>query len=639
MNRRNFLSVAPFTGCSLVVLADSLPPSLAAAPAPKPRAGIVAGEPHMRLIEMETDLLVAGGGLAGVLAAISAARHGAKVVLVQDRSRLGGNSSSEVKMHVMGANSHNRGWREGGILEELHLTDAVQNPQRSWELWDLLLYDKVVSEPNITLLLDSALYRATVKGDRIQEAWVRSDHTEQIYRIRAKMYCDATGDSRLALEAGAEMRTGREARGEFNESLAMEKADNETLGSSVLFTSRHYERPMPFTPPAWARKITKEHLKFRSVSSWEYGYWWIAWGGDRDTIHDDQRIRFELLAIALGVWDYIKNSGDHPSSAAWALDWLGMIPGKRGSRRVVGDYILNENDLRAGGRFDDAAAIGGWAMDDHPPAGFDRRDLRPNIAVRLPGPYNIPLRSLASKTIRNLFMAGRNISCSHVAFTSSRVMATCAVTGQAAGTAAVLCLDKGITPRDLYRNQPLLKQYQQMLLRDDQTIRGVTNEDPADLARGARVAASSEMDQAKAANVIDGHVRDYPRKGGNEIHHWSAKMEGEPWIELSWPAPRKIAEVQLTFDTAFGRMLTLSAQASVNREIVRGAQPETVRDYTIAVRKPGASGWTEVASVTGNFLRLRRHRFAPVEAEALRVTVKATNGDDIARIFELRCRA
>ena len=272
-------------------------------------------------------------------------------------------------------------------------------------------------------------------------------------------------------------------------------------------------------------------------------------------------------------------------------------------------------------------------MDDHPPAGFDRKELRPNIAVRLPGPYNIPLRSLASKTIRNLFMAGRNISCSHVAFTSSRVMATCAVTGQAAGTAAALCLDKGITPRDLYLNKPLLKRYQQMLLRDDQTILGVTNDDPADLARGARVTASSEMGAAKAANVIDGHVRDYSRK---EIHHWAAKMEGEPWIELSWPAPRKIAEVQLTFDTAFGRMLTLSAQASVNREIIRGAQPETVRDYTIAVRKPGSANLTEVASVTGNYLRLRRHRFAPVEAEAVRVTVKATNGDDAARIFEIR---
>jgi len=625
MNRRDFIAGIPLSGYSLVVLADTLGPApvvLADTLPPTARAGSLAAEPHMTLIELETDLLVAGGGLAGVLAAIAAARHGARVILVQDRSRLGGNSSSEVKMHVLGANTHNRGWREGGIIEELWLTDAVRNPQRSWELWDLLLYDKVVSEPNITLLLDSALYRATVKGGRIQEAMVRSDHTEQIYRIRAKMFCDATGDSRLALEAGAELRGGREARGEFNESLAMEKADGETLGSSVLFTSRHYDRPMPFTPPAWARKIGKEHLKFRAVNSWEYGYWWVAWGGDKNTIRDDQRIRFELLSIALGVWDYIKNSGDQPSSAAWAMDWIGMIPGKRGSRRVVGDHILTQSDLMNGGQFDDAAAIGGWAMDDHPPAGFDREDLKPNVATRLPGPYNIPLRSLYSRNIGNLFMAGRNISCSHVAFTSARVMATCAVEGQAAGTAAALCLERGIAPRELYRDKALLKQYQQTLLRDDQTIRGVVNEDPADLARRAHV-------EAPAAKVIDGHVR-------GDTHLWVAKMEGEPSIELSWPAPRKISEVQLTFDTGFGRMLTLSAQASVNREMIRGAQPETVRDYTVSVRKAGGS-WSEVVSVTGNFLRLRRHRFAPVEAEALRVTVKATNGGDTARVFEVRC--
>ncbi len=629
------------------MLADQLPPAsppdiqrrMDTLAAPKARGRGLPAEPNMRLIDLETDLLVAGGGLAGVAAAISAARHGAKVVLVQDRSRLGGNSSSEVKMHALGANSHNRGWREGGIMEELFLTDVTCNPQRSFELWDLLLYDKVVSEPNITLLLDTALYRAATKGDRIQEVMLRSDHTEQIYRVRAKMFCDATGDCRLGIEAGAEIRTGREARSEFNESLAMEKADNETLGSSILFTSRHYDRPMPFTPPSWARKLTREHLKFRGVSSWEYGYWWIAWGGNRDTIHDDQRIRFELLAIALGVWDYIKNSGDQPSSAAWAMDWIGMIPGKRGSRRIVGDHILTQRDLETGGQFDDAVAIGGWAMDDHPPGGFDREDIKPNVAVRLPGPYNIPLRSLYSRNIRNLFMAGRNISCSHVAFTSARVMATCAVEGQAVGAAAALCLEKNLTPRELDQDKTLLKQLQQTLLRDDQTVRGTVNEDPADVARRARASASASLEGAAAGNVIDGHVRDYPLKGAKEIHHWAAKMEGEPWVELAWPAPQKLSEVQITFDSAFGRMLTLSAQASVNREMIAGAQPETVRDYRVSVRKAGSREWMEVVSVKGNFLRLRRHRFTTVEAEALRVTVEATNGDESARIFEIRCYA
>ena len=176
----------------------------------------------MREVRLEADVLVAGGGLAGVCAAIAAARHGARVVLVQDRSRLGGNSSSEVKMHVVGANQHTArpGWRESGLIEELRLADAVNNPQRCWELWDLLLYDKVVSEPNITLLLETTVFSANVKDGRITEVAARCDKSEHLYRIRAGIFCDCTGDSRLGLEAGAEMRTGREARAEFGESLA-----------------------------------------------------------------------------------------------------------------------------------------------------------------------------------------------------------------------------------------------------------------------------------------------------------------------------------------------------------------------------------------------------------------------------------
>src|SRR5205085_908676 len=162
-------------------------------------------ERNMTLVELNCDVLVAGGGLAGVLAAVSAARHGAKVVLVQDRSRLGGNSSSEIKMHVVGSNNHKGrpGWREGGLLEELRLDDAANNPQRCWELWDLLLYEKLVSEPNITLILDTTVCAAEVKDSRIRRALARCDKSEHLYRITAKLFADCSGDSRMALEAGA----------------------------------------------------------------------------------------------------------------------------------------------------------------------------------------------------------------------------------------------------------------------------------------------------------------------------------------------------------------------------------------------------------------------------------------------------
>ncbi|HTM50319.1 MAG TPA: FAD-dependent oxidoreductase [Bryobacteraceae bacterium] len=644
-------------GYSLIVLADpAVAQTLRPQPPPpggKPDFERIApsgppknrsqAEPHMRLVDLETDVLVAGGGLAGICAAISAARQGARVVLLQDRSRLGGNSSSEVKMHVVGANQHTGrpGWREGGLIEELRLADAVNNHQRCWELWDLLLYDKVVSEPNITLLLETVLYSAAVKNGRIQEVSARCDKSEHIYRIKAKIFCDCTGDSRLGLEAGAEMRSGRESRAEFGESLAPEKADNETLGSSILFTSRLYRAAMPFTPPKWARKVTGDQLLHRKINSWEYGYWWIEWGGDKDILRDNERIRFELLSIVMGVWDYIKNSGEFPDSKYWAMDWVGMMPGKRGGRRLVGDHILTQHDLMKG-RFEDAVAIGGWPMDDHPPGGFDRPDLPPNTTLKPPEVYDIPLRSLYSRNIGNLMMAGRNISASHVAFTSARVMATCAVIGQAVGTAAAQCVERGMLPKDLARDPRQLTRLQQTLLRDDQTLKARANQDPRDLARQAAVTASAEAGSARAALVLDGFLRDIPDKKGDpaEIHHWAAPLpDGKPaWIELRWPKPQRLRQIQITFDSGFKRQLTLTSSDSQNANIVRAPQPETVRDYRVLSLSPDGRR-RELAAVKGNFQRLNRHRFEPVETQAVRIEIEATNGIDQARIFEIRCYA
>jgi hypothetical protein len=652
MRRRDLL-----TSYSLVVLAGQLPAAPPQSITPQmrrdfdviaPKSGDLRmasefQEPHMGLVNLECDVLVAGGGLSGVATAISAARHGAKVVLLQDRSRLGGNSSSEVKMHIVGADSHTGrpGWRESGLIEELRLDDAVNNPQRCWEMWDLLLYDKVVSEPNITLLLETILYRAKKTGDKIEEVLARCDKSEQMYRIRAKIFVDATGDSRLALESGAEFRTGRETRSEFNESLAPEKADEETLGSSILFTSRRFNKPMPFTPPKWARKVTKETLRFRSTSHWEYGYWWIEWGGNQDVIRDNERIRFELLSITMGVWDYIKNSGNHTDSANYALDWVGMMPGKRGSRRVVGDHMLTQHDL-LGGSFYDSIAMGGWPMDDHPPGGFDRADLPPNTVLKTPEVYPIPLRSCYSKNVSNLMMPGRNISATHAAFTSTRVMATCATIGQAVGTAAALCLEKNKSPRQLAEDRKLVAALQQLLLRDDQTIKGkpgelLRNEDPSDLARLSKASASANAGEAVAALVLDGITRDIPK---GPVHHWGAPLGPEgAYLQLDWDRPQKISQVQLTFDSGFQRQLFLSANDSYQRTMVRAAQPETVKAYRVLVQKPGSSEWVEVANVNGNYQRLNRLRFAPVEAKALRVVVTATNGHEEARIFEVRCYA
>lgn len=655
MNRREFLSVAGASTAYSVLVnvngwgAEPKPTSPSAndrfesiAPA-QPSSARFAGEPHLTLVDLTCDFFVAGGGMSGVCAAVAAARNGAKVILVQDRSRLGGNSSSEVKMHIVGADIHGArpGWRESGLIEEFRLDDAVMNPQRSRELWDLLLYDKVVSEPNVTLLLDTVCCAAEVKDGRIQRVLARCDKTEHLYRVTAKFFADCTGDCRLGVEAGADFRLGREARSEFNEELALKEADHATLGSSILFTARDYGRPMPFTPPAWARKVTKEMLRFRGIRSWDYGYWWIEWGGDRDTIRDNERIRHELLSIVLGVWDYIKNSGEIPTSANWAMDWLGMIPGKRGSRRLLGDHILTQNDLLGKTPdFPDAVAIGGWGMDDHPPGGFDKPELKPNTFVTPPFPYNIPLRSLYSRNVANLFLAGRNISATHVAFTSTRVMATCSVIGQAVGTAAALCAKRNLLPRQLAGDGQRIQELQQLLLRDDQTIRDRRNEDSLDLARHADVSASDSVEGSEPAHVINGFVRDLPGKWENR---WGAKLGPDGvWLQLDWKQPQTLRQVQLTFDTGFHRELTHSQQNDKykgDRAILWGPQPETVRDYELLYRAPGKLDWTSLGKFTGNHQRLRRHDFAPFQAGALRLKITATQGEPIARVYEIRCYA
>ncbi len=604
-----------------------------------------ADEAHMTLVELSCDILVAGGGMSGVCAALAAARNGARVVLVQDRSRLGGNASSEIKMHIVGADNHGSrpGWREGGILEELRLENAATNPQRSWEVWDLLLYDKVISEPNITLLLDSTVYAVEMKDSTIKSVNVRCDKSEHIYRITAPIYLDCTGDARLGLEAGAEMRWGKESRSEHQEPLAPKDGNRETLGSSILFTARKHDKPMPYKGPAWARKIKPENLKSRPISStsWEYGYWWIEWGGLGDTIRDNERIRFELLGIVLGVWDYVKNSGKYPNSANWALEWVGMVPGKREARRMIGDHVLTQQDLMGtNGDFEDAISIGGWNLDEHPSIGFDggEKNIPPYVTIRLAEVYNIPFRSLYSKNVNNLLMAGRNISASHVAFTSTRVMATCACQGQAAGTAAAICVKNKLTPRELYQNKDRLNELQQTLLRDDQTIKNLKANDPKDLAQKAKVTASATAEEAAPENVLNGFTRDLPKVMKNR---WAGKFAKEgTWLELAWDQPQTVSQVQLILDSGMTRgQLTLTSSDGQAAKQIHAPQPELLKDYTIEGRKAGSKEWTKLAEIKDNIHRLRRHNFDAVKLDAVRVNISTTNGDELARIYEVRCYA
>lgn len=584
---------------------------------------------------LKTDILVAGGGLAGVCAALAASRNGASVILVQDRSRLGGNSSSEIRMHVCGANHTQKlqRWRETGIIEELRLTNAATNPQRSFEVWDLVLYDKVISEKNIHLLLDTDVVNATVKRDRLVAVEAISPLLEADYNIEAQFFIDCTGDGALGARAGAEFIRGREGRDVYGESLAPEISDLKTMGNSILFTSRKHDRPMPFEPPKWIRQFTETDFQHRPIRAWEYGYWWIEWGGELDTIADNRKIRHELLRIALGVWHYIKNSGHFPEAANWALEWLGMIPGKRESRRLAGDHVLIQSEMESAAAYPDRVTYGGWPMDDHPPGGIDRNDLKPCQQIRFEQPYHIPLRSLYSRNRANLLMAGRNISASHVAFSSTRVMATCAATGQAAGTAAAFCAQTGTLPRQLVQNSAALAQFQQVLLKDDQALLGLKNEDPADLARLAKVTASGEIESGPAGSVIDGVNRDI---GDGRSHQWQAEMtHPAPWLDLTWDAVQTIRLIQLTFDSGLNRKLFMTGEQVHYRDQIFAPQPETVADYEIHAEIDGQLQL--LTTIQGNYLRLVRHQIDPLQTRRIRLTLKRTHGDPLGRVFEVRC--
>lgn len=617
---------------------------------------------------LDCEVLIAGGGMAGCCAAIAAARCGARVILCQDRSVLGGNASSEVRMHIVGANGtghFDRGAeleteaREGGIIEELRLENCVRNPQRSASMFDLILYEKCKAESNLTLLLNTLVTAVKRQDDRIEQAIAERQTTEDRFTINAAIFIDCTGDGRLAAEAGALFMEGREGQSQFQERLAPETADNQRLGSTILMQARRYERPMPFVAPEWARKFDKEELKLRLYATpgeeeptHEYGYWWAEWGGTLDTIKENETIRDELLAIVMGIWDHVKNGppgtveGDDPFAAAhWALDWFGFLPGKRESRRFIGRHVLTEQDLLSSRDFPDAIAYGGWSLDLHPPAGIDAPEQEPCTQHPVPHLYNVPLAACVSANRSNLMFAGRNISATHVAFSSTRVMATCAVIGQGVGTAAALAVQCNMTLADVISNPRLMSQIQQRLLRDDAYLVGIRNEDEADLARTARITASSEQTGFEAENVVSGQTRSVqgergapPERSFPGGHRWmSDPAEDLPvTLLLDWETPITLSEIQLIFDTGLHRHLTLSHHDGYTSRMIWGEpQPETVRDYSIEVYD--GSEWKTVETVIGNFQRRRVHRVETrVSVSQLRIVVTDMNGVDHVRICEIR---
>lgn len=584
----------------------------------------------MEHIEKKFDIVVVGGGMAGLCASIAAAREGALVALVHNRSVLGGNASSEIRMHIVGADYHgNRpNARETGILEEILLENKHRNPENTWAIFDAILWEKVAFQENLTLFLNTHISEATVSGKDICEIIGIQQTTEREFVFRADIFLDATGDGMLADLAGAQVMLGREGKDVFHEAHAPQTSDNYTMGNSLMLKARDMGHPVSFQRPFWANHYTEENLQNRGHGQIDAGYWWIELGGGEErVIEDGELIRDELLKAVFGVWDHIKNGGAH-GAENYELEWVGFLPGKRESRRIVGDYVLKEQDCMSGARFPDTVAYGGWPMDVHVIEGFRTKNKRGNEFLALDDVYAIPYRCYYSANVENLMLAGRDISCSHMAFASTRVMGTCAVGGQAVGVAAAMAVLRGIKPRQVGAYMHTL---QQKLLRQDCYLPDVPNTDEADLARCAQVTASASWDGTLASDVVNG----WGRTVGANKNYWQAVPDQEQWLCLQLSEAHAVSHIQVLFDSDLSREIMISmSQSHLSKQ--EPTTPSTlVKDFRLEFYRDGALVYAQ--AVENNYQRRVPIALASaVVCDAVKLTVLATHGTNAPKIFEVR---
>ncbi len=471
-------------------------------------------------VVLNADYVVAGGGLTGVCSAIAAAREGLRVVLIQDRPVLGGNASSEVRLWALGATSHmgnnNRWSREGGIIDEILVENVYRNKEGNPVLFDMVLMDKVLTEKNITLLLNTTLYKVDKSNDRnISSVTAINSQNGTEYSISGQMFADCTGDGTLGYLAGASFRMGAEDRTVYGEEFAPDKQEyGELLGHSILFYIKDIGKPVEYTAPNFALKDVEtlipklQNPNYFNVNQLGCKYWWLEYGGRLDTILDTEEIKYELWKVVYGVWDYIKNSGKFPQAKTLTLEWVGLFPGKRESRRFNGLYTLTQQDVINQSTHYDAVAYGGWAIDLHPADGVYAGGNGCH-QWHSKGVYQIPYRCYVTPDLDNLFVGGRIISSSHVANGTTRVMCTSALGGEVIGRAASICLSKGYKPIDLV-DRDRIGLLQSLLVKNGNFIPGIAVAVEDNLADSAEISVSSvlELDDLPADGTWFG--LDYP---------------------------------------------------------------------------------------------------------------------------------
>jgi hypothetical protein len=584
----------------------------------------------MRSVKYKTDVCVVGAGMSGICAAVAAVRHGAQVLLIHDRPVLGGNASSEIRMWICGAqggdNPPNPDLLETGIIEEIRLKNMYRNPYGNWSVWDSILYEMIWQESNIKLMANCTCLDATTERNRISSVTAWQMTTETRVCVEADIFIDCSGDGILIPLSGADHRIGRESAAEYGEDIQPADSDSKTMGMSCLIQTRKTDRPRSFIAPEWATVYrTDEDLNNRPHDMTSHNFWWLELGGDRDSIHDAEDIKEDLIKASFGIWDHIKNRENHGADN-WQLEWVGFLPGKRESRRYIGDYVLTQNDIRSEGRFDDLVAYGGWPMDDHHPSGLNYKG-EPTIFHAAPAPYGIPYRCLYSRNIENLMFAGRNISVTHAALSSTRVMATCSVVGQAVGTAAAMAAGSGVTPLEIGRDR--IRELQRRLMDDDCYLPWAVRDLPV-LTCAARISATGS---GRAELLRDGIARNQ----GASLHGWTGRP-GDA-VTYKWDDLQAVSGIRVVFDSnvnrgAFGKTTAVNMPCRYTPDMSEQSPPPSlVRAFRIEALCEDQS-WAVIHKEANNCQRLRKLK-TEVKTRAIRLVVEQTWGDLSATVFEL----
>lgn len=558
----------------------------------------------------EFDLVVVGGGVAGTCAAVSAARLGLKVALIQDRPVLGGNSSSEVRVWIQGRTNLGPYPRLGEIVRELNPKPPRRSPDTPEALGDDVKLAVVQAEKNIALFLNHYAFKVETEGKRITAVVARHTATARETRFAGKLFADCTGDGTIGFLAGADY----------------DIAEKGHMGGSNMWRVVDTGQPSPFPECPWAHDLKGKPFPAKLE---QLGHWFWESGFDRDPLKEVERARDNNFRAMYGAWDNLKNDRKlHPNHK---LEWAAYIIGKRESRRLLGDVILTKDDILSNKEFPDGCVPCTWSIDLHVPepglGKYFEGDEFISVAkfTHFKAPYLLPYRCLYSRNVPNLFMAGRDISVTHEALGTTRVMGTCGMMGEVVGRAALLCKKHDATPRAVYERHldelkallatPLSK----LPIPPPPVSRPARPAPPfkapgENLARTAKITTSSDRDtKTYPPSAINDGKADTTSNNGR----WLSATGVPNWVELSWDEPKTIASARI-----------------ISGYVSGGEILDPIADF--ALQWHDGTGWKDIpgAAATGNTDPYWFRSFHPVKTNRIRLHVTAAGGG-ITRLWEL----